>query len=105
MQRSKNDVWVGLFVMVGLAAILFLALKAANLLNLSFQSEYRVVAKFDGPVPAPIAKGTKVGTASVSLPDGRTMDYPLEAGTDVPRKGLVGRVFTLARHYLLGWLS
>lgn len=65
----------------------------------------RVVAKFDGPVPAPIAKGTKVGTASVSLPDGRTMDYPLEAGTDVPRKGLVGRVFTLARHYLLGWLS
>src|SRR5690348_11934600 len=29
-----------------------------------------VVAKFDGPVPAPIAKGTKVGTASVSLPDG-----------------------------------
>jgi D-alanyl-D-alanine carboxypeptidase (penicillin-binding protein 5/6) len=65
----------------------------------------RVVAKFDGPVPAPIAKGTKVGTASVSLPDGRTMDYPLEAGADVPRKGLVGRVFTLARHYLLGWLS
>jgi D-alanyl-D-alanine carboxypeptidase (penicillin-binding protein 5/6) len=65
----------------------------------------RVVAKFDGPVPAPIAKGTKVGTASVSLPDGRTMDYPLEAGADVTRKGLVGRVFTLARHYLLGWLS
>ena len=47
MQRSRNDVWVGLFVIVGLLAVLFLALKAANLLNLSFQSEYRVVAKFD----------------------------------------------------------
>lgn len=47
MERSKNDVWVGLFVIIGLVAILFLALKAANLLNLSFQSEYRVAAKFD----------------------------------------------------------
>lgn len=47
MQRSRNDVWVGLFVIVGLLAIVFLALKAANLLNLSFQPEYRVAAKFD----------------------------------------------------------
>lgn len=47
MQRSKNDVWVGLFVLVGAAAILFLALQAANLLNLSFQSVYRVEARFD----------------------------------------------------------
>ncbi len=47
MQRSKNDVWVGLFVIIGLAAILFLALKSANLLSLNFQPEYRVTAKFD----------------------------------------------------------
>ena len=47
VQRSKNDVWVGLFVMIGFVAILFLALKAANLLNLSFQSEYRISARFD----------------------------------------------------------
>jgi phospholipid/cholesterol/gamma-HCH transport system substrate-binding protein len=31
MQRSKNDVWVGLFVLIGLAAVLFLALKSAKL--------------------------------------------------------------------------
>ena len=47
MQRSRNDVWVGLFVMVGLVAILFLALKSANLLDLSCQSDYRVTARFD----------------------------------------------------------
>ena len=47
MQRSKNDVWVGLFVLIGAAAILFLALQSANLLSLSFQSTYRVSAKFD----------------------------------------------------------
>ena len=46
MQRSKNDVWVGLFVLIGAAAILFLALQSANLLSLNFQSTYAVSAKF-----------------------------------------------------------
>ena len=47
MQRSKNDVWVGLFVLIGAAAVLFLALQSANLLSLSFQKTYHVIAKFD----------------------------------------------------------
>jgi phospholipid/cholesterol/gamma-HCH transport system substrate-binding protein len=47
MQKSKNDVWVGLFVIVGLVAVLFLALQAANLLSLNFQKTYRIDAKFD----------------------------------------------------------
>lgn len=47
MDRSRNDVWVGLFVLIGAVAILFLALQSANLLSLSLQPTYRVVAKFD----------------------------------------------------------
>jgi phospholipid/cholesterol/gamma-HCH transport system substrate-binding protein len=47
MDRSKSDIWVGLFVLIGAAAILFLALQAANLLSLNLQPSYRVVAKFD----------------------------------------------------------
>lgn len=47
MERNKNDVWVGLFVLIGAAALVFLALQAANLLTLSFQPTYRVTAKFD----------------------------------------------------------
>lgn len=47
MERSKNDVWVGLFVLIGAAAVLFLALQSANLLSLSLQPTYRVVAMFD----------------------------------------------------------
>ncbi len=47
MQKSKNDVWVGLFVLVGMAAVLFLALQAANLLSLNFQKTYKIDAKFD----------------------------------------------------------
>ncbi len=65
----------------------------------------RLVARFDGPLPAPIVKGTKLGVAALTLPDGRVMEYPLEAGADVPRQGLVGRMTTLVRHYLFGWLS
>jgi phospholipid/cholesterol/gamma-HCH transport system substrate-binding protein len=47
MERSRSDVWVGLFVLIGAAAVLFLALQSANLLSLSFQPTYRVAAKFD----------------------------------------------------------
>ena len=47
MQRSKNDVWVGLFVLLGAAAILFLALKSANLLSMNFQTTYNFTARFD----------------------------------------------------------
>ena len=47
MQRSNNDVWVGLFVLVGALAILFLALQSANLLSLNFEKTYAVTAKFD----------------------------------------------------------
>ena len=45
----------------------------------------RVVARFDGPLPAPIVKGTPVGTAAVTMPDGRVIEYQLQAGADVAR--------------------
>ncbi len=47
MNKSRHDVWVGLFVLIGAAAILFLALKAGNLLSLNFDETYPVVATFD----------------------------------------------------------
>ena len=48
MPRSRNDVWVGLFVLTGALALLFLALKSANLLSLQLvDTSYPVSAKFD----------------------------------------------------------
>ena len=47
MSSSKNDFWVGLFVLIGGAALLFLALQSANLLSLSFEPTYKVTARFD----------------------------------------------------------
>jgi phospholipid/cholesterol/gamma-HCH transport system substrate-binding protein len=47
MHRKMIDVWVGLFVLLGLAALLFLALKAGNMSTLSFNKTYAVTGKFD----------------------------------------------------------
>ena len=47
MQQSRHDVWVGLFVMIGAVALLFLALKSGNLLSLNFAETYPVSARFD----------------------------------------------------------
>ena len=63
MQRSKNDVWVGLFVLIGLAAVLFLALKSANLLQYSWSQNYTVTAKFDNI--GGLKKGAAVKSAGV----------------------------------------
>ena len=47
MNRKTTDTLVGLFVLGGLAAILFLALKAGNLATFSFAEGYPVTARFD----------------------------------------------------------
>lgn len=65
----------------------------------------RVIARFEGPLSAPILKGAKLGTVAVTLPDNRVIEYPLEAGAAVERQGVISRVASLLRHYLFGWLS
>ncbi|SDY04549.1 phospholipid/cholesterol/gamma-HCH transport system substrate-binding protein [Collimonas sp. OK242] len=47
MQQKTVDVWVGLFVLVGILALGFLALKAGNLSSSTFNKTYPVVTKFD----------------------------------------------------------
>jgi phospholipid/cholesterol/gamma-HCH transport system substrate-binding protein len=47
MGSRKIETLVGCFVLLGLAAILFLALKAANLASFGQTDGYRVTAKFD----------------------------------------------------------
>jgi phospholipid/cholesterol/gamma-HCH transport system substrate-binding protein len=47
MQRKSLDLWVGLFVLLGAAALFFLAMKAGNMSSLSFEKTYPVITKFD----------------------------------------------------------
>ena len=110
MQRSKNDVWVGLFVLLGAAAILFLALQSANLLSLSFQSTYRVVAKFDNigglkPKAAVKSAGVVVGRvesitfddksfqARVALLMEKRYAFPKDSSLKILTSGLLGEQY------------
>jgi phospholipid/cholesterol/gamma-HCH transport system substrate-binding protein len=47
MSRTTLDLWVGFFVAIGLAALLFLALKVGNLTTGSSGETYAIQAKFD----------------------------------------------------------
>ncbi|MDQ3058087.1 MAG: outer membrane lipid asymmetry maintenance protein MlaD [Pseudomonadota bacterium] len=110
MQRSKNDVWVGLFVLIGAVAILFLALQAANLLTLSFQSTYRVSAKFDNigglkPKAAVRSSGVVVGRvdsitfddvtfqARVTLAMEDRYAFPKDSSLKILTSGLLGEQY------------
>ncbi len=47
MNTRSTETLVGLFVLLGMAALLFLALKAANLTSFSTESTYALTARFD----------------------------------------------------------
>src|SRR3546814_7119051 len=47
MTREKTDFWVGLFVLLGAIALVFLALRAGNMSSFSFAPTYQVQAHFD----------------------------------------------------------
>ena len=69
MNRSAIDIWVGVFVAAGLAALLFLALKVGNLATFSTAQTYQVTAKFANigglKVRAPLkSAGVVVGRVS-----------------------------------------
>ncbi|MEM4987180.1 outer membrane lipid asymmetry maintenance protein MlaD [Collimonas sp. H4R21] len=47
MQQKTVDVWVGMFVLIGVLALGFLALRAGNLSSSTFNKTYPVITKFD----------------------------------------------------------
>ncbi|MCS6995538.1 MAG: outer membrane lipid asymmetry maintenance protein MlaD [Casimicrobiaceae bacterium] len=76
MSQRSIDLWVGLFVAMGLAALLFLALKVGNLLKFNDEARgYLIEARFDNignlKVRAPVrSAGVVVGRVeSISLDD------------------------------------
>ena len=110
MQRSKNDLWVGLFVLIGGLAILFLALKSANLLTLNFDTSYNVTGKFDNigglkPRAAVKSAGVVVGRvnnitfddksyqASVHLAMESRYAFPKDSSLKILTSGLLGEQY------------
>lgn len=69
MERTTIDLWVGLFVVMGLGALLVLALKVGNLSSVSMAESYAVTANFGNigglKVRAPVkSAGVVVGRVS-----------------------------------------
>lgn len=110
MEHSKNDVWVGLFVLIGAAALLFLALQSANLLSLNFQPTYRLVAKFDNigglkPRAAVRSSGVVVGRVESIAFDDKTFQalvalsmenrytFPRDSSLKILTSGLLGEQY------------
>lgn len=110
MQKSRHDVWVGLFVLIGAVALLFLALKAGNLLSVSFEKTYRVVAHFDNigglkPKAAVKSAGVVVGRvesisfddkmyqATVTLELEQRYAFPKDSSAKILTSGLLGEQY------------
>jgi phospholipid/cholesterol/gamma-HCH transport system substrate-binding protein len=110
LQRNRNDVWVGLFFLIGCAALLFLALQSANLLSLNFDRGYLVTAKFDNigglkPKAAVKSSGVVVGRVdSISFDDktfqarvGMSLDkryaFPKDSSLKILTSGLLGEQY------------
>jgi phospholipid/cholesterol/gamma-HCH transport system substrate-binding protein len=107
MSKRSIETLVGLFVLLGMAALLFLALKAANLASFGQHKGYTVTAKFDnigGLKPrAPVrSAGVTVGRVlSISL-DPRTyqglvrmeidnfIKFPKDTSAKILTSGLLG---------------
>jgi phospholipid/cholesterol/gamma-HCH transport system substrate-binding protein len=110
MSRSTIDLWVGIFVTIGIAAILFLALKVGNLTSVSSAPGYRLQAAFDNigglKLRAPVkAAGVVVGRveqikldpqtyqAVVSMKIDRGFQFTKDTIASILTSGLLGEVY------------
>ena len=62
----------------------------------------KVSVVYDGPIPAPIAKGDQIATLKVEVPDQEAKEFPLYAAHDVGRLGFVGRIGAAIKYLLWG---
>ena len=90
MSRTALDLWVGIFVAIGFAALVFLAMKVGNFSGINGSETYRVEAPFDNigglKVRAPVkSAGVLVGRVASILTSGLLGEQyvGVEAGADV----------------------
>ena len=65
----------------------------------------KVSVNYQGPLPAPIAKGQAVATLRIEAPNMTPIERPLIAGADIARKGIFGRLGAALEHLLFGGAS
>lgn len=107
MTKKTIETLVGLFVLLGMLAVLFLALKAANLASFSVSETYQLTAKFDNigglKVRAPVkSAGVTVGRVTsitldkqsfqglVTLEIDARLQFPADTSAKILTAGLLG---------------
>lgn len=110
MQRKSLDIWVGLFVLLGALAVMFLALKVGNMSSMSFGPSYTVIARFDNigglkpraPVKSAgvvvgrvesVAFNDKTFQAQVTLRLQGEVQFPKDSSAKILTSGLLGEQY------------
>ena len=108
--RKELDLWVGIFAVLGIGAILFLSLKVANLASFSSSESYQINAKFENigglKVRAPVkSAGVVVGRvadirfdndsfeAVVALNVDSRFKFPKDSSAKILTSGLLGEQY------------
>lgn len=95
---DEADVWLGAEGGVPLTVARDLVVTLPQ----SARPDMKVTIDYDNPIAAPVKKGEKVGTITVTAPGVVAVKAPLVAGADVGRIGRLGRVATLAGYLIWG---
>ena len=110
MKRKALDLWVGVFVAMGLGALLFLAMKVGNLTSFSAAETYLVKANFDNigglkkraPVKSAgvvvgrvedIGFDTETYEATVSMSIDKRYAFPKDTSAKILTAGLLGEQY------------
>jgi phospholipid/cholesterol/gamma-HCH transport system substrate-binding protein len=110
MKRKALDLWVGVFVAIGLGALLYLALKVGNLASFSAAETYLVKANFDNigglkkraPVKSAgvvvgrvegIVFDTETYEATVAFSIDKRYEFPKDTSAKILTAGLLGEQY------------
>jgi phospholipid/cholesterol/gamma-HCH transport system substrate-binding protein len=110
MSKTVLDLWVGLFVIAGVAALLFLALKVGSMSAVNTSDSYQVIARFDNigglKTRAPVkSAGVVVGRvadirfdnetfeAAVTLRLDKRYAFPKDTSAAIMTSGLLGEQY------------
>jgi phospholipid/cholesterol/gamma-HCH transport system substrate-binding protein len=110
MNRQMIDFWVGIFVALGIAATVFIALRVANLTTFSNGPAYDIIAEFENigglKIKAPVKEaGVVVGhvkdihldtdkhMAIVTLEIEQQYQFSIDASANIYTSGLLGEQY------------
>lgn len=110
MSRTTLDLWVGIFVVIGIGALFFLALRVGNVSSVDLSNAYTVRGQFDNigglKVRAPVkSAGVVVGRvnairfdtesyrAVVEMNIAREFDFPRDTIASILTSGLLGEQY------------